>query len=216
MEQGRLIRLFNKNLNKTFRYCTENMAHLVASQNLLGSCHIQQHIRDLLMLVYKNESYIDILINKGIVNYSLNNGIFELSNYLNAYSVSEESDSISLITSMNFRILDKEGVEILVGTIECFYDEDLDNGDIEVKIINDVIEDCVVDQAKFIDKFYQMYNDNFCSIQEILEYIGDVEKKNSILTAIVYKIDQIIGTLSSYTDDDKRTIFMMTMKDDEE
>lgn len=167
---------------------------------------IKSTIGNLLLTVLNNIDYINILLKEGFVNYSLNKGNFKITDFKNSYGVEDETDDIiTLITRMEFEILDNYNRSIISGNISCAYNKEIKDGQLII-LMDESISDKYIADSDLYETYFE--TDNISDRYNIIDKVSSINKNGIELKHTIY---EIIGDIYDYTD--TRSVFIIDNKE---
>ena len=207
---GQFKEMFEANLNKFPSYILDLNYNNLIYENVYRSSNIRNLLGTLLLTVLNNPDYVEILLDKGFVNFNLEQGNLKITNFANDYGIENSIKQIlQIITRMNIEIVDNKNNSIIDAYIEYIYDKNNNNGDVYIELGDSVYESLVYSDS-IVDQYL---NADIMKKSDILDLI---RKKNNELFESLLKIQDVVGNMENYLESkQKRSIFIIDSKNKE-
>lgn len=181
-------------------------------ENDLYRMKIENKLRYVIKIIYKNFYYIELLRTEGFVNFTLNNGSFKISNYKIKCKFDDSSNIIGSYTTMDIELMDNDGNIVVNGISRIYYNRFERGSDINV-ILLDQFRELFINPLDIHDKDGRLDID----IDEADDLVtNQYNIKNVKLFKLMNKVKDIIGDISDYFElNHKRCAFIMDKNDKE-
>ena len=207
---GQFKEMFETNLNKFPSYILDLNYYNLIYENVYRASNIRNLLGTLLLTVLNNPDYVEILLDKGFVNFNLEQGNLKITNFANDYGIENSIKQIlQIITRMNIEIIDNKNNSIIDAYIEYIYDKNNNDGDVYVELGDSIYESIIYPDS--LDEQY--FTADIMKKSDILDLI---RKKNNELFESLLKIQDVVGNMENYLESkQKRSIFIIDSKNKE-